>query len=403
MSWSGRHSSPNIYLLTFDALPVSVYTANLAAILTQDALKPSVGSLEDAVQMNYRICGERKNLEAVRALYPSIPDSQFALDPREEGGDGLPGFNCANCAARRRVFDFLDQQRASGGDIRYCHAAIAAPEDLEVRHGDGIHCNKTIVGAQIGSVQMGIPVVESKSAELVSFFLALKNEGVFNKEIRLSRPQRNCPAFQDEPAAEGEALNVEQLSGIWIVSGFFGMLGVLVAWLQPKIEARRKRSYQCVHKFDQLGNKINILNKDDEWIDEKTVERDGKLILTEDTRWKTLAEKFNGVSISRVVSQVMSRRGGETESSREANDDGAGPNKGPTGEYCSTNPTRLSLQEGERSSTESPQREESLSVQSGQAGETHEGSTDHDKKHIPPAVAIVGQLAGIFQGTSSNC
>lgn len=63
-------------------------TANLAAILTQQAQKSSISNLADVMSAKLRICSERKNLETIRALYPEIDDSNLVVDPIELGGDG---------------------------------------------------------------------------------------------------------------------------------------------------------------------------------------------------------------------------------------------------------------------------------------------------------------------------
>lgn len=212
------------------------------------------------------------------------------VDPVALGGDGRPGFNCPNCGARNRVFDFLDSQKAQG-DNQFCHAAFAPMEDLEVMQGKGLHCNKTVVPGRLGSVQMGIPVNEMKGPELISFFLSMKNDGVLDKEILKSKPKPSCPAYQTGPD-EGEALNVKQLSGIWIVSGAFGMIGVLVTLLQPKLEKRLKNRAYPVHYYDQMGNKTNILQRDDEWKNENTVEKDGKLVFVGEKKWDSVGGKL---------------------------------------------------------------------------------------------------------------
>lgn len=258
--------------------------------MTQNALAASVNSLEDALGRNFRICSERKNLETIRALYPAITDAHLVMDPVELGGDGLPGFNCPACQARVRVFDFLDAGRANS-DPRYCHAAFAPAEDLERIKANGQHCNKTIVSNRLASVQTGIPINEAKSPELISFFLAMKNDGLFDRQLVLSQPLPSCPEYQSR-GDEGDALNVEQLAGIWIVSGACALLGVLVTWLQPKVEKRSAQRFHPIHYYDQTGQKTNILHRDDGWKQENTIERDGKLIFVGESRWKHVGGKL---------------------------------------------------------------------------------------------------------------
>ena len=78
---------PQWYVTHFPLFSL-IDTANLAAILTQQAQKTSIASLEEALAANYRICSERKNLETVRSLYPDIEDRHLVVDPVSLGGDG---------------------------------------------------------------------------------------------------------------------------------------------------------------------------------------------------------------------------------------------------------------------------------------------------------------------------
>lgn len=273
--------------------------------MTQAAQRTTVQGLEDALNLNFRICSERKNLETIRALHPRIKDSHLVLDPIEMGGDGDFGFNCPSCSARTRVFDFLDLEKAET-DPRYCHAAFAPLEDLEVEQQNGRHCNKTSVGARVGSTQTGIPVNEEKSSQLVSFFLKLKNDGVFDQQLITGQPLPNCPTF-DEGGEEGVALNISQLTGIWIVSFGFATAGLLVTWLQPKIEARRPRTVKPVHQFDQTGHRINVLEKDDQWKDSKSIMKGSQRVFIGESRWSKAGAKLGGASSTAF--DVMSKRG----------------------------------------------------------------------------------------------
>jgi len=270
---------------------IAVYTANLAAILTAKVQLTSIDSLEAALESNYRICSERKNLETVLSLYPNIDKSQLALDPE----DGLPGFNCPTCAARTRVFDFLDLKLADE-DPTYCHAAFAPLEDLESLQKSGTHCNKTMV-TQVSSVQTGIPVNENIATELVSLFLLVKNEGVFDRQLRLFRPDPFCPDYERE-GQEGDALNISQLTGIWIVSFGLAALGILVTVLWPRIESRKKKVIKPVHQYDQHGDRVNILHKDEKWMEEQSIFKDGKRVFVGNSRWGEAVEKRGQGAVS---------------------------------------------------------------------------------------------------------
>ena len=207
---------------------------------------------------------------------------------------GLPGFACANCSARSRVFDFLDLEKANTGNKLYCHAAFAPLEDLEVEQTRGSHCNKTIIGTRVGQVQTGIPVYEGVSQELISYFLNLKNDGVFDRLIKAAQPSKNCP--KPNSGGEGSALSIAQLTGIWIVSFGFALLGLLVTCCQPRIDRRRKENVQSVHQYDQTGHRINILDKDDGWITSQSIVKRNKRIFVGDVRWGQVGPKHGSGS-----------------------------------------------------------------------------------------------------------
>lgn len=212
---------------------IAVYTANLAAILTTEKAQTSVQSLDDAIRANLRICSERKNMETVTRVF-GVPPDLFVTDPVELGGDGQPGFNCAGCNNRRRVFEFMDPTLADT-DPRYCHVALAPEEDLEVFHTKAEFCSKVTVGAPVTFVQTGIPIFEGISPELTSFFLHMKNEGVFARIAEISRPVSTCPAKEGQ---EGEALTITQLTGIWVVSFGFAIAGLIATAFQPFLQKR---------------------------------------------------------------------------------------------------------------------------------------------------------------------
>jgi hypothetical protein len=245
---------------------VAVYTANLAAILTQNVQEPRIDSLEDAVRAGYRLCSERKNMEAVTYRYPNLDPKIFVADPIELGGDGLPGFNCQQCAPRTRVFDFLDPVLADE-DPRYCHAAIAPSEDLDVMQAASLHCNKTLVGSPAQMTQTGIPIFEEVSPQLISYFLKLKNDGQYDAALLANKPKGQCPV---EERGEGSALTLAQLSGIWVVSFGFAFAGLFATWFHSWHKKRmgNKTDFQVrkVHKRDQRGGKIDALGIEDSWM-----------------------------------------------------------------------------------------------------------------------------------------
>ena len=246
---------------------IAVYTANLAAILTQNVQASSIDSFEDAVRAGYRICSERKNMETIMNVYPNLDPKIFVVDPIRMGGDGLPGFSCENCASRMRVFDFMDPVLANSGDRRYCHAAIAPIEDMDVMHAASLHCNKTTIGQPIQMIQTGMPIFETVSPQLISFFLKLKNDGLYDAALASNKPENQCPIHNG--GTEGSALGLAQLSGIWVVSFAFAAAGLVATciqhWHSKKLASKHLRIKQ-VHKRDQKGGRIDALGIEDSWM-----------------------------------------------------------------------------------------------------------------------------------------
>jgi hypothetical protein len=96
------------------------------------------------------------------------------------------------------------------------------------KSGDGI----------FGQVQTGIPIFEGVSSELISLFLKLKNDWVYDKEVLTARPESQC---QVESRGEGSALSISQLTGIWVVSFGFAFFGLLVTFLSPLFKRCKTR------------------------------------------------------------------------------------------------------------------------------------------------------------------
>ena len=246
----------------------------MAAILTQTPKPATVADLDEAVAKGYKICAERKTLEIVRALYPNITDDSFVRDPTYIGGDDGPGFVCSSCQSRRRVFEMIQPSEVGKNDS-YCHVAIAPMEDLEVEQQNGDYCKLRIVGDPVGQVQTGMPVYEGISAELISLLLKLKNDGVYDKEVLAARPESQCPV---SGGGEGSALSIQQLTGIWVVSFGFAFAGLIVTFVSPYVERCKKRHVQSVIGYDQAGQRINMLERGDSWIHNKTIMKNSKRV-----------------------------------------------------------------------------------------------------------------------------
>ena len=210
---------------------VSVYVANLAAMLTSQAHVSQVNSIDDAINAGYRFCGERKTVSTVMEVM-GIED-RFVVDPIELGGDGKAGFNCPNCQSRTRVFDAMLSE-IDADDKTHCHAAIAPMEDLEVLQQTAIHCNKTAVGMPVGFVASGIPIFHGVFEEMSSLLLRMRNDGSYEKALKASRPSSTCPSISlDDWTGPDIALSISQLMGIWVVSFGLAATGLLVTFGRP--------------------------------------------------------------------------------------------------------------------------------------------------------------------------
>jgi hypothetical protein len=207
-------------IASFVMLILAVYTANLAAILTQDVHRSGVDSIEVAIRTDYNFCAERKLAEAIIETY-GIDPSRFVPDPVELGGDGKPGFNCPDCNARPRALEMM--RRTHNDPSLYCNAAISGFQDLQVMHRYGKHCDKTKTGEYVGQDLNGIPIFDDHAAPLSSLFQKLKSEGVVEKKLNDATPESQCPVT----VGEGSALNPLQLTGVWVITFGFALIGLL--------------------------------------------------------------------------------------------------------------------------------------------------------------------------------
>ena len=260
---------------------IAVYTANLAAILTRNATRSEIQTLEDIVLRNYRICASRSVYTLLEQIY-GIGRNNFVMDPPEIGGDSQPGFQCASCESRRRVLDFTDPVRADT-DANYCHVAIAYVDDLVAEQGAGRHCNKTVVGSTLAITESGFPIFNGVSAQLVAHFLQLKNLGVYEKILLEARPISICPSTSLKPGSStGEGFTIVDLTGIWTVSFGYAAAGLLMAFGLPIFNKRcKRRRIKAIHRIDQNGERINRLENPLDFAHEGN--RQGSNVSSDDT------------------------------------------------------------------------------------------------------------------------
>lgn len=230
-----------------------------------------MSGVTDANFAGLRLCASRTDMEVISSLH-GIDVSNFIPDPITQGGDGRPGFQCATCAPRARVLDFLDQDLADLYPDEYCHAAIVQIDDLRAANAAGFHCNKTEVGSLLGQVYLGLPLYHMKAKSVSPLLLYAKNRGVYDTILMKSNPVSQCQKIVTVVGGETASLGVDQLTGIWVVSGLFAILGLCVTFIKPwwDKKLKRKKTVQ-VTGFNQKGHKIKMMERGYSWIEKRGV------------------------------------------------------------------------------------------------------------------------------------
>ena len=259
---------------------VAVYAANLSAILIQRRNVQGINSLNDVVDRKLRICTIRKFYEIVSVLH-NIPDSFFAVDPVNEGGDGKPGFDCPRCAASTRVFDFIDPDKAQT-DERYCHVGLHFEHALTGFNNQNSHCNKTAVGAGIGGASYGFPIFEFLSDELRTVMYELKNEGLWFTMSVQAKPENQCDFQYDSTVKKDPfALSIEELSGIWFGTAVFASLGLIATGIMQLRTCLRVNRGVVTPVYDQFGLPVDSDDDDGDDDDEVDPEKEHEVYLSE--------------------------------------------------------------------------------------------------------------------------
>ena len=107
----------------------------------------------------------------------------------------------------------------------YCDAAIATSEDIEMMWANMLHCNKTSVGKPFTYVDKGIPMSDAITQPMTALLQKIKNRGEFHRLEKIFRPTPICP--QTEMSEENMSLTVNQLSGLWVITAFFLIAGLI--------------------------------------------------------------------------------------------------------------------------------------------------------------------------------
>lgn len=239
-------------------------------IRTTDTTRTKVNNLQEAIEGGYNFCSERKTLQLIFDMH-GVDRSLIVPDPPSLGGDGQPGFNCPNCNARSRIFEYM--RPVHSDKSLYCNAAFVSWEDLQALQKSGDHCDKTRVGEPLVQRNFGIPIHNGEGVKeaLIPLFHQMKNKGLLVKELRAAEPEHQCPVTAGE---EGQSLNVEQLTGIWMITFAFALVALVVKFVQCCL-ARREASLSR----SGTTTMTRLLQRYDQWGEptDKEVFLDGKL------------------------------------------------------------------------------------------------------------------------------
>lgn len=202
----------------FNLVLLSVYTANLAAILTANKSSNIVTTLKGVRNNGYKICARRVVSHQVAHSHPFVTDL-LLKDPV----DGLPGF-----VSLRRT-EIIDRMKATVDVFEreeYCEVALSTEEDLVTMQSEGNHCNKTTQVEMLGFATTGFPLSPRKNEILWPMFQSALNEGIFDELVEKNKPINQCRA-PIITSANGE-LFVTHLAGVWLVPLLFALVGLIV-------------------------------------------------------------------------------------------------------------------------------------------------------------------------------
>ena len=225
-----------------------------------------MSNLDEAIKAGYTFCASRGYAELVLNLHTNLDPQKIIPDPEDIGGDGMPGFNCPNCESRTRVFDFMKAGNDADG-YTYCDAALSSMEDLQVLQANGLHCNKTKVGDVLGFRSVGIPIYSGISEELISWLHRMKFEGRLDRHFNDAQPANQCPETVE--GEEGSALNIWQLSGIWLITLSFAVGSLVTRCFKKQVlsrDIRYSNNYRSakpgvlrrLERYDQWGNPADV-------------------------------------------------------------------------------------------------------------------------------------------------
>lgn len=224
----------------FNMIVLSVYTANLAAILTANESIETPITLKNIRNNGMKICTGRLHAEQIAYTDPFVTDL-LLKDPI----DGLPGFTSRGLLYERMKRNVDPSER----DL-FCEVVIATEEDIITEHGEGLHCDKVIVGDILSFSTTGFPISPLYSEPLWSALQKSVNGGVYAAILQEYKPVSQCPATT--ASSNSNELLITHLAGVWIVPILCSIVGFFIHLVEKKksIEKNVIKSYEEDLKLD---------------------------------------------------------------------------------------------------------------------------------------------------------
>ena len=286
----------------FVLIIISLYTANIAAILTTNINDNRISNIQDAIKLGYNFCADRSVVERMIELY-GMNENSFVPDPSELGGDGKPGFSCPKCNSRSRTFE--NMKRNHNDPSLYCNAAISTDEDLVVFQKSEKFCDVLRVGEPLLEDYYGLPISRASFPGLSSMFHSLKNNDDLVARFKKNGPESNCQS------ADGtNALTVIELSGLWVVCTAIVVIGLLVKLFVHVSKKNNPERQQDIERFDQWGEPSSFDVVIDNHVydkDEYNLRKSFAEIIHEEHDANE-CESSNGTSINFHSNEVRKRR-----------------------------------------------------------------------------------------------
>ena len=203
----------------FILLALTQYTSTLTSQMVVASQTSVINSVEQAVARGLNFCGERMDSEQLMRLYPR---ANFLADP----SDGVAGFS-----KRSDVFPAVDSGE--------CDVAICVLEDLQKYRGDGLHCDKAMIGkTPVYSVDWGMPLTDSRARALAYHMNEAKTKGLWD-----SLKLQNEPTSQCVEKSRNDQVAVGQFFAVFSISAGISLLGFIITCIARGRGSRLRKTH----------------------------------------------------------------------------------------------------------------------------------------------------------------